>query len=911
MKFIIPFIVLLLSFQMSNGQVTINPPFPTIADDITVTFDATQGNAALKDVNQVYMHTGLITDQSSTPSDWKYVQGNWGTADSKVKMTKTGSNIHQISFNIKDYYGVPNNEKVLQLAFVFRNADGSIVGRSTDGSDIYTPLFEESNNLQMSVIAPRENNVIVKLNEPFQIKAQFSQSADIKVYDNETEIHQSTGTSLNIQYTISSIGNHDIKIIGTKGSQVISKSFRYIINPTVQEIGKKIELGININSQTSVTLALYAPHKSYIYVLGSFNDWLLNEKYFMNYSPENNIWWLTIDNLDPNKEYAFQYFVDGKIRLGDPYSEKVLDPFNDKYIEEAVYPNLMPYPAETNGILTVFQTKRPKFTWKNDNNTLPKKESLIIYELLMRDFLESHNYSELTDTLNYLEKLGINAIELMPVNEFEGNRGWGYNPSYHMALDKYYGTPEAFKTFIDEAHARGIAVILDVVYNHAFSQSPLAKLYWDNSKFRPTLENPWLNPEARHPFNVGYDFNHESDATKYFVDRCLKYWTNEYHVDGFRFDLSKGFTQKKSSDNNQMSAYDQSRIDILTHYANTAWNANPDCYVILEHFAANSEEKVLTDKGMMVWGNNNHQFAEASMGYNSNLNGSIYSDRGFSNPGLVSYMESHDEERIQYKNKIWGNSKGSYSVKNPTTGLERAGLAAVFHLMTPGPKMIWQFGELGYDYSINYCENGSNNENCRLSPKPIRWDYLNNPNRKKLFNVYATMNHLRKNDIFTTKDFDYKLNTFQKKIRLKGDDFDMILIGNFALETKDIQPEFTQPGTWYEIFSKDSLIVNDVNIKLSLKAGEYRLYSSKPISTTTLDLSLTDAMLYPNPVNDYLYIETDRLNFEYQIFDLNGKMMERGIYGIDGIDVQNLNSGMYFISFLNGSNYVTKRFLKM
>ena len=93
------------------------------------------------------------------------------------------------------------------------------------------------------------------------------------------------------------------------------------------------------------------------------------------------------------------------------------------------------------------------------------------------------------DTLNYLEELGINAIELMPVNEFEGNNSWGYNPSFHMALDKYYGTPEAFKALVDACHARGIAVILDVVYNHVFSQSPLAKLYWDPIAFKPTIDN--------------------------------------------------------------------------------------------------------------------------------------------------------------------------------------------------------------------------------------------------------------------------------------------------------------------------------------------------------------------------------------------------------------------------------------
>ena len=91
----------------------------------------------------------------------------------------------------------------------------------------------------------------------------------------------------------------------------------------------------------------------------------------------------------------------------------------------------------------------------------------------LRDFIAAHNYKVLADTLQYLKRLGINAIELMPVNEFEGNNSWGYNTSFHMALDKYYGKAIDFKKFIDLCHQNEIAVILDVVFNHAFSQNSL------------------------------------------------------------------------------------------------------------------------------------------------------------------------------------------------------------------------------------------------------------------------------------------------------------------------------------------------------------------------------------------------------------------------------------------------------
>ena len=154
------------------------------------------------------------------------------------------------------------------------------------------------------------------------------------------------------------------------------------------------------------------------------------------------------------------------------------------------------------------------------------------------------------------------------------------------------------------------------------------------------------------------------------------------------------------------------------------WASTPDAYVILEHFAANNEETVLADYGMMLWGNISHEYNEATLGYNNNLSGVDYQARGWDDAHLIAYMESHDEERLNYKNLNFGNSNGSYNITDLPTALKRLELGSVFYFPIPGPKMLWQFGELGYDFSINRCTNGSINENCRLDPKPIRWDYF-------------------------------------------------------------------------------------------------------------------------------------------------------------------------------------------
>ena len=305
-----------------------------------------------------------------------------------------------------------------------------------------------------------------------------------------------------------------------------------------------------------------------------------------------------------------------------------------------------------------------------------------------------------------------------------------------MALDKYYGTPASLKAFVDACHKRGIAVIVDVVYNHAFSQNPLCQLYWDATTFKPTGQNPFVNTDAKHDFNVGYDLNHESAALRAYVKQIMEYWLTEFKLDGFRFDLSKGFTQKNTLGNvGAWGAYDIDRVNNLKRIYNEVKSVNPNAYVILEHFADNSEEKDLANYGCMFWGNMNHEATEASMGYTSNFTNAYHQSRGLNNPKLLAYAESHDEERMLYKNLQYGNSSGSYSVKYINTALDRSELTWVIFSAIPGPKLMWQFQELGYDYAIDF--------NGRTGNKPIKWDYNTAGNRKDIYRVMSEMNQLK------------------------------------------------------------------------------------------------------------------------------------------------------------------------
>jgi 1,4-alpha-glucan branching enzyme len=406
--------------------------------------------------------------------------------------------------------------------------------------------------------------------------------------------------------------------------------------------------------------AVWAPNALTVSVIGDFNDWSVDPAYYMNVTPDKKRYWLSIDNLTPKQEYIFQYLVDGNIRIGDPYADKVSDP-DDKYIPSSTYPGLKQYPyGKTNGPATFLQTDQDAYVWTTTNYTPPKVTDLVVYELLVRDFTSARTFNAIIDTLDYLKRLGINAIELMPIMEFEGNSSWGYNPDYLFAVDKNYGTKDHLKNLIDQAHAKGIAILFDIVVNHQFGQSPLVKLYWDGSAQAPAANSPWFNQVPRHPYNVGFDFNHESFDTKMYFERNLTYWITEYKIDGYRFDLSKGLTQRNSYPNNMSywAAYDESRISILNNYNNVMKSVKPNIILILEHFADNAEEKVLSSDGMLLWGNLNGPYGEASMGYNANNNSDFswgaYTTRGWTQPNLVTYMESHDEERIMYKNIAYG-----------------------------------------------------------------------------------------------------------------------------------------------------------------------------------------------------------------------------------------------------------------
>jgi len=951
--------IVIYSLQLTAQVVTSEPVYATRNDSIIIYFHADQGDKGLMGYTgtDVYAHTGVITNKSTSPSDWKYVVTPWppntGANTAKNNLTKISTDLWKLVIAYPyTYYGVPQADIIQKLAFVFRNGDGSKTGRDVGGADIFYVLYEPGitavlidPQVEAPYGDPERSPKFLDPGESLTIHATAAAIGTgvdslILTLDGDVVARTAEDTLMYV-FEAEDAGFRDFVLTaeGT-GGETDTEVFTVFVDPLEidEDLPDGVIDGINYHPDYfTVTLSLFAPYKKNVYVLGDFNDWKIDLNYKMHrdsVDADSINWWLTLNNLSPGTEYAFQYLVDGEIRIADPYTEKVLDPWNDSYIPSQTYPNLKPYPSgKTDHVVSVLQTAQTVYEWQTMDFVRPPETELVIYELLVRDFIAAHNYQTLDDTLRYLKNLGVTAVELMPVNEFEGNESWGYNPSFYFAPDKYYGSANALRAFIDACHAESLAVIVDMVLNHSYGQSPFVRLYNEGEYGDPTDDNPWYNVTSPNPvYAWGMDFNHESIATQRLVDRINHYWLTQFNVDGFRFDFTKGFTNKAGDG----WAYDASRITILKRMADQIWQVSPDAYVILEHFAENTEEKVLSDYGLMLWGNSNHNYNEASMGWNdgsdSDFSWGFYKSRGWSKPHLVTYMESHDEERLMYKNLQYGNSSGEYSVKDLNTSIARMKMTFAFFLTQPGPKMIWQFGELGYDISIEY--------NGRVGNKPIRWDYYQQSERRRLYKTISALLKLRReNPIFrsSASTASLSLSGAAKRMNISYSSMSATIIGNFGVTTTSVNPNFQHSGSWYDFFSGDTITVVSNTEPITLDPGEFHIYTDVKVNSPEEDLisglqefpnnqipiQFDLLQNYPNPFNSSTVIEytvgSDQqplTKVELAVYNLLGQRVETliseyqspGRYSVRW-NAQNLSGGLYIIRMSDGESVLYKKTL--
>ena len=827
-------------YPEASSGITVDPVCPNADKPCTIIFKPASDNPLYGHTGELYGHFGVVVD-----GEWKYVPSDWGVADEKVHFKKLADNHWEFKMEptVREYFQ-SGETPISKIALIVRTEDGNTKSHDAD---------------------------------------QFCSVTDDKY-----------------------------------------KAEVFTPDPLVtKKLPEGVKHGINYNADGSVTFVFYdkdtdGNRHEYCYIVGDWNDWTRKTEGAMYYDGSQGCWWITLDGFDADKEYRFQYRLGNTsgndTYVSDPYTEVVYDQWNDQYID-----GVPAFPDGAKQLVSAFQINKPEYAWKHKDFKIEDKNDLVIYEMLFRDFTTSHNISGAMDELDYIEHLGVNAVQLMPVQEFDGNLSWGYNPNHWFALDKFYGTREEYKEFIDECHSRGIAVIFDVVYNHATGSHPWAKMWWDASGNCTASNNPWFNEVAMHEFNVYHDMNHDNPMVKEHVKRSLEYLLTEYDVDGFRFDLTKGFTQNNTlGDVGAWGRYDQSRIDILKGYADHIWSVNDNAVVIFEHLSDWDEEKVLAEHGMQLWRNVNGEYRSAVAGGQGNFS-NMYSTAPFG--GFVGYMESHDEERLCYGvggdassitwgviglGDNWNNDKtmskdgAFFSVKNVTVtandrfkirkagewndaynygaatdnyrltagqgyvmtngsgskdmyvpaagtydiyfsleaetiwfmnqgerpadpsvsgdsedaltvAMRRAGASAAFFLTVPGPKMIWQFGEIGYDYSIDY--------NDRTGEKPVVTDeYMAVSARKALYDTYAVLLKFRRaNPRFFDKDakFEWTPTGSIKKITCSVDGKKFHVVGNFGKTSASYS---VPSGNWTDYINGEN-----VTGSITLKEGEFRL----------------------------------------------------------------------------------------
>jgi 1,4-alpha-glucan branching enzyme len=729
------------------------------------------------------------------------------------------------------------------------------------------------------------------------------------------------------------------------------------ITPASASPSATLEDGINYDDAdpTKATLVLNAPFKDFVYVAGSFNNWTPTAAYAMKKDPSNGKFWLELNGLTSGQVYAYQYWVCDNtsrptnspaiVKTADPFSTLVLSPFDDpEIVSLGVYPNLPVYSTIAPGQereVTVLQTGPTayyNYNWSSatTNFVKPKKKDLVIYEALVRDFDANRTYQDLINRIDYFKNLKINAIQLMPVMEFEGNLSWGYNSVYHMAPDKRYGPPAKLKEFIDLCHQNGIAVIMDIALNHVFGRSPLVRMWmldadgdgWADSVSTST-ENPYVNQLAQHSYSVGSDLNHfrePDNLTNAYSVATIKHWIQEYKIDGFRWDLTKGFTQQcppnvSGGQESCTNGYRSDRVAKLKWYADKQWELDPNFYVIFEHLGNGGSYTEETEwanylrsgdtKGIMLWRKMTDPYAELIKGNFADISG--VADSNYDR--FIGYAESHDEERTAYKafNET-GQTQGNLAKIH-----QRLSAMGAVHLLVPGPKMIWHFGDLGWEKSLWTCNAGNvsySSPDCKLDSKPQpQWtgNWLTDTNRSAIYNNWAKMIDLKTNqNVFENGTTAWnignsghpRLDVYTSLTQTSALSYVFVLT-NFTDSTYNVAGGFPFTGTWANLMDNTTFNVASTSMNISIEPGGFRVFGNQQVlNNETFDTSELITMS-PNPAATYFTLNSDVE--KVQVFSITGQLLKSfsKVSSNNQYAIADLNQGVYLVK-ITDANYHEK-----
>lgn len=551
---------------------------------------------------------------------------------------------------------------------------------------------------------------------------------------------------------------------------------------------------------SAIEFKLFAPRNKSAALVGSFSNWQeipleKNEKgYFCT----------TIELEDGVYQYKFRVQSKTDAEKSDEWVE-----VNDPYVTEI--------DLETeNGVLRVKDGKRlvDTYVWQHDDKPLPNNHELIIYELLIPDFAiapgESKGqgtYRHVIEKLDYLAELGVNAIELMPINEAPGEYSWGYTPSYYFAPDPHYGSTADLKQLIDECHARGIRVILDQLYNHSSEEHPLFKIDREYWYYRDRH-----HPDAKPEDYWGPEFNYETrDETLdirpawLFMGDVVRFWLQEYHIDGIRFDALKEL------DNNEF-------LYCVTE--ETRKLATPKPFYNVGEYIPESIDLV-SPKGPMdaCWHDSfnyclvNHLLGELSD--LEKLKEALDAKRQGHPEGsdkVINYVTSHDKNRLiadLKKNNI------------PTdTAFKQAKLSAVLAMTAVGVPLIWMGEEFGFA-----------TESTPNEPQMLNWSLLKQPANRDLFEHYKALISLRKempalqssNIEFFHEDSDRKVIAYKRWTENSPTVVVIVNLSDQSIENYSV-PNFPSDGIWCEATKHFDTEVQNQQLVIDLDAYDAQVF---------------------------------------------------------------------------------------
>ena len=691
------------------------------------------------------------------------------------------------------------------------------------------------------------------------------------------------------------------------------------IDVVEEPLPEGVEMGPNwLNGD--MFLAVYAPSQPVMQVIVTSpgETGLASDAILMNKDPDlEDVWWTELDLSGGNYEY--EYLLMNGNRVPDPLSRRLT---NGKTRIE----------IGAGGASTA-----DNYTWRSDGYLRPELDTLIIYELHVDDFAAQGNgqgqFEDVIGRLDHLRSAGINAIELLPVTDFPGTHSWGYDPHLMSAVESSYGTPEEFKELVDEAHVRGMAVIMDMVWNHIRSSSPVWMIQPDYD-LNPYIKlHTELNPNETEGSWGMLDWDHFNSHTIDYINKVNRIWVEEYRVDGFRFDATR------------MIGWDLDQPDLgIPAWTTAISSIDPTIYQIAEHLPSDPWLVENTDL-TSAWHDSFHDIllSDAHSQYNSAATfmnqvvglheysniGNAYSDR--TQP--VKYMISHDEQSIIQEMVVFND----FSLEEAR---ERDKFYATILFTSLGIPMVFQGQEFGLQTGWTDANNNGDYEE-KLQYRPVDWSLLDTGVGQAHLEHYSRLASFRK------KNPAFSRGTFHDLWRYEGErvivygyidgsdgnnNDQVVVVANFSSSDRTVyNVPFLSAGNWYNITDPgNDLVTNDGNY------GEYFISAKTAMvySNHEWQLGISDKQLYPNEfqtVSLYPNPFNGRVQIHFSvpgltsgvitIYDLGGRLIEsfdkvqynKGdhyiVWDASTQKGRPLASGIYLVSFETGLGSINKKIL--